>query len=99
MQSSFCFPHKEEILKIIIDRARPREIILFGSRAKGNSFYCSDIDLAIKGAFLSFREKRKLKEEVDRKAGIFSVDVLFYEELSQEMKERVDKEGVVLWKR
>ncbi|WP_456455530.1 nucleotidyltransferase family protein [Thermovibrio sp.] len=99
MGKFFIFPHKEEILKVIIDRAKPKEVILFGSRAKGSFSHCSDIDLAIKGALLSFREKRKLKEEVDEKAGIFSVDILFYEELSQEMKETIDGEGVVLWKR
>ncbi len=99
MEKSFSFPHKEEILKVIIDRAKPKEIILFGSRAKGGFSHCSDIDLAIKGALLSFREKRKLKEEIDKKAGIFSVDLLFYEELSQEVKETIDREGVVLWRR
>jgi len=74
-------PHEKEILSEIINTCNPKAVILFGSRAKGNSYKGSDIDLAVKGGKkLSFRERRKLKEKIENLARLYTVDLLFYEE-------------------
>ena len=70
----------EEILSDIIEELRRwniKKIILFGSRAKGYYKDRSDIDIAIERD-LDFREKRKLKERVDRVSGLCSVDIVFF---------------------
>ncbi len=94
------FPKKEEITETIKKFPKVKEIILFGSRAKGTHSKYSDIDVAVKTeGKMSIREKRLLKEYLDKAAGIYTVDLLFYEELSSEMKKTVDMEGVTIWKR
>jgi predicted nucleotidyltransferase len=94
------FPRRNEILKVLSSNESMEEVILFGSRAKGSFRKNSDIDLAVKTSEeLSFREKRKLREKVDEAAGIYSVDLLFWDEISEEMREQVEREGVWVWKR
>ena len=94
------FPHREEILRALSSNDRVEEVILFGSRVKGSFRKNSDVDLAVKTAGeLPFREKRKLREKVDEAAGIYSVDLLFWDEISEEMREQVEREGVRVWKR
>jgi predicted nucleotidyltransferase len=73
----------------------PKKIILFGSRARGDNLKNSDIDIAVE-LDLSFREKRKLKEKIDLIAGLYSVDLVFFDEMNEEFKRKVLKEGIKL---
>ena len=68
------------------------EVYLFGSRARGDNLKNSDIDIAI-NVHLPFREKRKLKEKIDKLAGIYSIDLVFLDEINSELKRKILKEG------
>ena len=68
------------------------EIYLFGSRARGDNLKNSDIDIAI-NVNLSFREKRKLKDKIEKLAGIYSVDLVFLDEINNDLKRKILKEG------
>ncbi|QCI27601.1 type VII toxin-antitoxin system MntA family adenylyltransferase antitoxin [Caminibacter pacificus] len=84
----------EKISKIVevIKEYNPKSIYLFGSRARGDNLKTSDIDIAV-DLKLDFREKRKLKEKIDKVAGLYSVDLVFFDEMSEKFKEKVIKEG------
>ena len=84
----------EKISKIVevIKEYNPKSIYLFGSRARGDNLKTSDIDIAV-DLKLDFREKRKLKEKIDKVAGLYSVDLVFFDEMSKKFKEKVIKEG------
>ena len=85
-------------IDLIVDELKkysPKKIILFGSRARGDNLKNSDIDIAVE-LDLSFREKRKLKEKIDLIAGLYSVDLFFFDEMSDEFKRKVLKEGIKL---
>jgi len=87
----------EKIQKIvkILKEYNPRAVYLFGSRARGDNLKNSDIDIAV-DIDMNFREKRKLKEKVDKAAGLYSVDLVFFDEMSEEFKNKVLKEGIRL---
>lgn len=75
------------------------EVILFGSRAKGNYKKGSDIDLAIKGknctASLALDIKGFINEEL---AVPYMVDVVDYNSLTHaELKEHIDRVGVIFY--
>jgi len=94
------FPHKDEILRTILNFVKPKAIILFGSRAKGIFSKHSDIDLFLKlDEPINFRTKRKLKEFIDLAAGIYSVDLVFSDEVDAEFERHIESTGVILWKR
>ncbi len=86
-----------EIEKIVkeIKKYNPKRVILFGSRSRGDNLKNSDIDIAV-DIDLSFREKRKLKEKLDLIAGLYKVDLVFFDEMSEDFKKHILKEGKVL---
>ena len=87
----------EKIQKIakILKEYNPNAIYLFGSRARGDNLETSDIDIAI-DIKLGFREKRKLKEKIDKAVGLYSVDLVFLDETTQTFREKILKEGIKL---
>ncbi len=72
------------------------EVILFGSRARGDYKYYSDIDLAIKG--LEKKDILKIKDFVEESTVPYFVDIVRYEDAPLKLKENIDKEGVIVWK-
>ena len=75
-----------------------RKVLLFGSRARGDYLKNSDIDLAIDGDFTS-RQKRKIKEMIDELSGLYSVDIVFFDEILPEFRQKIEREGVVLYEK
>ena len=77
------------------------EVILFGSRAKGNYKKGSDIDLAIKGVNFSARLALDLKSHINEELPIpYMVDIIDYNSLEQEgLKEHIDRVGIVFYKK
>lgn len=70
------------------------EVILFGSRAKGNYKFNSDIDLCIKCP----RETRsRVLDSIDDIIGIYSCDILFKDSLNDDVRKQIDKYGVKIY--
>ena len=78
-----------------LKKHNPKKIILFGSRVRGDYKKNSDIDIAV-DLDLTFREKRKLKEKLDLIAGLYKVDLVFFDEMSEDFKKHILKEGKIL---
>jgi uncharacterized protein len=72
------------------------EVIIFGSRAKGNYKKESDIDLAIKGNKCSPSLAWRLQSHFNEELPIpYMVDVVDYNSLEhQELREHIDRVGV-----
>ncbi|RUM59926.1 MAG: nucleotidyltransferase domain-containing protein [Persephonella sp.] len=81
-----------------LKKYNPKKIVIFDSRARGDYKKQSDIDIAV-DLNLSFREKRKLKEKIDRLSGLYSVDVVFLPDIDEDFKEKIMKEGKILYEK
>lgn len=89
-----------ELIPCLVKHLQPRRIILFGSRAKGSARPGSDIDLAVAGGKVpTFREERKLREELDRLAGIYSVDLVFLQQTDDTFRAMTEETGKVLYEK
>lgn len=77
------------------------EVILFGSRAKGNYKKGSDIDLAIKGEQSSSDLALTLQSFINEELPIpYMIDVVDYHSLNnKELKEHIDRVGKKLYQR
>ena len=77
------------------------EVIIFGSRAKGNYKRGSDIDLAIKGEKCNASLALDLSAYINQELPIpYMVDVLDYNSLQhQELKEHIDRVGAIFYKK
>ena len=77
------------------------QVILYGSRAKGNYRNGSDIDLSIKtGAGFAFDELLRISGDFDDSDLPYFIDVSIYDQLSNmDLKAHIDRVGKVLYSR
>lgn len=72
-----------------------KQIILFGSRAKNTSKHGSDIDLAIVGEDIGFRQLCQIDAKIDELDLPYKVDVINYSSITnQELKNHIDRVGI-----
>ncbi len=76
------------------------DIIIFGSRAKGNFKKGSDIDIAVKGKNLSFEIVTQLKTKFNQEMLIpYHVDIVHYESISNiDLANHIDRVGCSIFK-
>lgn len=73
-----------------------QEVILFGSRAKGNYNYNSDIDIAI---LCDKKYKGTVANDLDEIVGIYSLDIIFLDSMNKEIKSQIEKYGIEIYKK
>ena len=74
-----------------------KSVILFGSRAYGDADPRSDIDLAISAPQLNLRSWLNMKLLAEEAPTLLSITLVRLEDSPSELRERVLKEGVVLY--
>lgn len=74
------------------------QVLLYGSRAKGNWHERSDIDLAVKGPHLDRFQLARLLLDIDDSDLPFPVDLLHYDTLKNaRLKGHIDRVGIVIF--
>lgn len=89
----------EHILAAVKSLPEISQLVLFGSRAKGNFKTGSDVDLAIKGAEVNYDTALKLAEILNEEKPLpYFFDVVHYEGVTEpRLIEHIDRVGVVLY--
>ena len=74
-------------------------VVLFGSRARGDYFETSDMDVGILPRKEINRSKvALLREKIENSNIPYKVDVVVLSQASKEFTDKVLKEGLVIWK-
>jgi uncharacterized protein len=95
----------ESDINLILESVRSfpevSELVLFGSRAKGNFKAGSDVDLAIKGASVSYETAVRLADMLNEEKPLpYFFDVLHYEAIADPLLiKHIDRLGIVLYAR
>lgn len=86
------------ILQVIRRFPEVDEVILFGSRAKGNYKKGSDIDIALKGGRINSSTISRINALLNEESPLpYFFDILHYEKIaSKDLKEHIDRVGVSL---
>lgn len=75
------------------------EIILFGSRAKGNYTPGSDVDLALKGTSLGLNDILDVSVEIENLFLPYKFDLIIYSQINEKaLLEHIERVGIVLYK-
>src|SRR6056297_3201847 len=83
------------ILAVLRRNPKIREILLFGSRAKGNYQKGSDIDIAVSADGLSLGELLQLKSALDDLMLPYNIDIVVYEDIQNwNLREHIDRVGL-----
>lgn len=90
----------ESIISALSPNLKINEIILFGSRAKGNFHAGSDIDLALIGSGLMLDDILNGSIEIDKLNLPYKFDLIIYDRIKEiALKEHINRVGVVLFQR
>ena len=90
----------EMIRDIIVEMLNPAKVALFGSVVKELKQTGFDIDIFIEvDNLIENRVIRKLKERIDKLAGIYTVDLVFSYNASKELLDVIEREGVILYEK
>ena len=78
-----------------------RQLVLFGSRAKGSHKPGSDVDLAIKGSGLGYDDPIRLAVILNEELSLpYFFDVVHYESIAEQpLLDHIDRVGIVLFDR
>ena len=82
----------------LFEKDNIQKAYLFGSRARGDNKKNSDIDILV-NAQCTFRQKRKLTEQLNYISGLLSVDVHFCDEVSEKFFNKVITEAKILYEK
>ena len=102
-RKQFLAKHKKEatlfankIARILGEKFKAEKVIFYGSLVREDYFdYNSDIDLAVKGLGNNFFSAYGYCLGL----GEFDIDIRNYDSMPEEFKERVDREGIILYER
>jgi predicted nucleotidyltransferase len=84
----------DKIKQIISNRSGVKEIIIYGSRAKGNYREGSDIDITIKGN-LNHNDMVEISVELDNLNLPWMIDLSLYDKIGNEnLRKHIDEFGV-----
>jgi len=76
------------------------EVVLYGSRAKGNHKPASDIDLTIKGKDLNLSVLYKIENELDDLLLPFTIDLSLFQQLSNsDLVDHIQRVGKVFYQK
>jgi len=87
----------EKIKTVLKSDSKIKDVILFGSRAKGVARNGSDIDLAIVGNDINFRDLCSLGLKLDELDLPYKIDLVNYDKIAnKDLKNHIERVGLVL---
>lgn len=87
----------DKILTVLQSNPVIQEVILFGSRAKGNYRPGSDIDLCLKGSQITYQDIKVLQAKFEELDLPWKIDLLNYESITDTaVLEHIDRVGITL---
>jgi predicted nucleotidyltransferase len=87
----------QELVRYIVGKAHPREVILFGSRARGDHRPNSDFDIAVRGPLASQVWTEIQVDLEENPISLYATDVVLLEELGFDYQKNIKSEGKVLY--
>jgi len=89
----------QKIIQILCQYLAPKQIILFGSRGKGNAHTGSDFDFAVDSKRPSIEKETKISEAIEHISGLHDVDLIYLSEVNKDFREIILKTGKVIYER
>jgi len=90
-------PVEHAIVDAIIQRIRPRRILLFGSRARGDADERSDYDVAIDCEDLTPRLLAQIRADLETLPTLREIEVVWLNRIAGTIRQRILDEGKILY--
>ena len=89
----------KKIQQTFSEYGKVEQVLIFGSRAKGNYKPGSDIDLAVLGKNLNFDDVIKLQTSFENLNLPYKIDIIRYDTINKDVRDHIDRNGKVLFYR
>ena len=87
----------EKIQQVLTKYPNVVRAVIFGSRARGDYKYNSDIDLAV---YCEDRIPTGLRLDLDEAAGIYKIDVVdMNSPLNERFRQRIEEQGIEIYRK
>ncbi len=87
-----------ELQDVFRRHANIEKVVIFGSRSKGNYREGSDIDLALIGKGIDYRQMLNLYNEIDDLELLYSIDLLNYQaKVGTPIGDHIDRVGQLFY--
>lgn len=91
---------QSKILKVFSENSSIKEVVLYGSRAKGHFKTGSDIDLTIKSDAISHETLLRLENDLDDLMLPYKIDLSLYHEIENpNLIDHIERVGLVFYRR
>ncbi|GBE36960.1 nucleotidyltransferase domain protein [bacterium BMS3Bbin07] len=87
----------DEVVEVLLSYLQPKRIILFGSRARQRAGKYADFDIAVEGVNMDIRMERFIKDKLDEKAGIYTIDLINLDKADKDFRRIILQGGRVLY--
>ncbi len=92
--------HRKQLLEILTAHPHVTRVVLFGSRATGQWWPGSDIDLALFGESLDWRDLGKLILAIEQTTIPWKVDLVLASQIEKDaLRRHIQEEGIVWFDR
>ncbi|PZX57656.1 putative nucleotidyltransferase [Algoriphagus ratkowskyi] len=87
-----------EIFSIFSNFPEVEKAVLFGSRAKGNFYEGSDIDIAVYGEKLDFKQLLNISIALDKIELLQAIDLVHFEKIKEpELNKHIERVGIRIY--
>lgn len=88
----------KELQDVFRQYANIKKVLIFGSRSKGNYRAGSDIDLAVIGTNIDYRQLLEIQTQIDDLEMLYSIDLLNYDsKVGTPIGDHIDRVGQVFY--
>jgi predicted nucleotidyltransferase len=88
----------KELQDVFRQHANIKKVLIFGSRSKGNYRAGSDIDLAVIGTNIDYRQLLEIQTQIDDLEMLYSIDLLNYDsKVGTPIGDHIDRVGQVFY--
>ena len=88
----------ENVLSVLKKNTKIKQVILFGSRAKGNFRQGSDVDIALKGEGLKLKDILEASIEIDELLLPYKFDLIIFDRIKEiSLIEHIERVGKTLF--
>jgi len=86
------------IKTVFLNYPEVEKAVLFGSRAKGNFYEGSDIDIAVFGEKLNFEKVLDISIDLDKIDLLQTIDLVHFEKIKEaELKKHIERVGIKIY--
>lgn len=87
----------KNLVKYVVEQVQPNQVILFGSRARGDNRENSDFDIVVTGSIEPEKWTQLMVDLEEKKFSLYPVDLVQLKNLGHDYEKNIRSEGKIIY--